>query len=69
MSKKNQSFGVDLVETDGRTPVLVDNKEIGYIEKTTRGFAGYFGKQAVINQAKDEDEALQAILASFNLHQ
>ena len=40
-----------------------------YIEKTTRGFAGYFGKQAVINQAKDEDEALQAILASFNLYQ
>ncbi len=49
--------------------MLVDSKEIGYIEKTTRGFAGYFGKQAVINQAKDEDEALQAILASFNLYQ
>ena len=48
---------------------MIDNKQVGYIEKADRGFVGYFGQQAVINQAKTQDDALQAILASFNLYQ
>lgn len=69
MRKKNQNFEVDLVEDNQQIKVLIDNKQIGHIEKAERGFVGYFGKQAVINQAKSQDEALQAILASFNLYQ
>ncbi|WP_220740792.1 DUF2969 family protein [Leuconostoc miyukkimchii] len=69
MRKKNQNFGVDLVEAKNQTQVLVDSKQVGYIEKAERGFVGYFGQQAVINQAKTQDDALQAILASFNLYQ
>ncbi|GMA69690.1 hypothetical protein GCM10025879_09360 [Leuconostoc litchii] len=68
MRKKNQNFDVELVAKDQQVQVLVDKKQIGYIQKADRGFVGVFGQQAVINQAKDEDEALQAILASFNLN-
>jgi len=69
MRKKNQNFSVDLVVVTDQTQVMIDNKQVGYIEKADRGFVGYFGQQAVINQAKTQDEALQAILASFNLYQ
>ncbi|ADG40486.1 MULTISPECIES: DUF2969 family protein [Leuconostoc] len=69
MRKKNQNFDVDLVEGDKQIQVLVDKKPVGHIEQADRGFVGYFGQQAVINQAKNQDEALQAILASFNLYQ
>ncbi|CAM3177699.1 DUF2969 family protein [Leuconostoc rapi] len=69
MRKKNQNFGVELVEDNQQIQVLIDNKPIGHIEKAERGFVGYFGQQAVINQAKNQDDALQAILASFNLYQ
>ena len=69
MRKKNQNFSVDLVVVTDQTQVMIDNKQVGYIEKADRGFAGYFGQQAVINQAKTQDDALQAILASFNLYQ
>ncbi|MGX4592538.1 DUF2969 family protein [Leuconostoc sp. JNUCC 76] len=68
MRRKNQNFDVEVVVKDQQTQVLVDKKQIGYIEKADRGFVGFFGQQAIINQAKDEDEALQAILASFNLN-
>ena len=64
MRKKNQNFSVDLVEQDQQLQVLVD----GYIEKSARGFNGVFGKQTVINQAKSQDQALQEILASYNLY-
>ncbi|MEX0380081.1 DUF2969 family protein [Leuconostoc sp. MS02] len=69
MRKKNQNFNVDLVAIDNQTQVMIDSKQVGYIEKAERGFVGYFGQQAVVNQAKTQDEALQAILASFNLYQ
>ncbi|AFS39771.1 MAG: DUF2969 family protein [Leuconostoc gelidum] len=69
MRKKNQNFSVDLVVVKDQTQVMIDSKQVGYIEKADRGFVGYFGQQAVINQAKTQDEALQAILASFNLYQ
>ncbi|MGY3742757.1 DUF2969 family protein [Leuconostoc inhae] len=69
MRKKNQNFSVDLTVVADQTQVMIDNKQVGYIEKAERGFVGYFGQQAVINQAKTQDEALQAILASFNLYQ
>ncbi|CAM3039267.1 MULTISPECIES: DUF2969 family protein [Leuconostoc] len=69
MRKKNQNFSVDLVVVTDQTQVMIDNKQVGYIEKADRGFVGYFGQQAVINQAKTQDDALQAILASFNLYQ
>ncbi|MGX7052237.1 DUF2969 family protein [Leuconostoc palmae] len=69
MRKKNQNFGVELIDIDGQTQVMIDNKQIGHVEVSDRGFSGYFGKQAVINQAKTQDEAIQAILASFNLYQ
>ncbi|ABJ61388.1 DUF2969 family protein [Leuconostoc mesenteroides] len=68
MRRKNQNFDVELIVNDQQTQVLVDKKQIGYIEKADRGFVGFFGQQAIINQAKDEAEALQAILASFNLN-
>lgn len=69
MRKKNQNFSVDLVVVDDQTQVHIDNKQIGYVAPTDRGYVGYFGKQAVINQAKTQDEAIEAILASFNLYQ
>ena len=69
MRKKNQNFSVDLVVVTDQTQVMIDNKQVGYIEKADRVFVGYFGQQAVINQAKTQDDALQAILASFNLYQ
>ncbi|MCM6831195.1 DUF2969 family protein [Leuconostoc mesenteroides] len=68
MRRKNQNFDVELIVNDQQTQVLVDKKQIGYIEKADRGFVGFFGQQAIINQAKDEAEALKAILASFNLN-
>ena len=68
MRKKNQNFSVDLVVVKDQTQVMIDSKQVGYIEKADRGFVGYFGQQAVINQAKTQDEALQVILASFNLY-
>ncbi len=59
---------MDLVEQDQQLQVLVDGEMIGYIEKSARGFNGVFGKQTVINQAKSQDQALQEILASYNLY-
>ena len=67
MRKKNQNFDVEIVEEDNQTQVLINQKQVGYIQKADRGFVGYFGQQAIINQAKTQDEALQAVLASFNL--
>ncbi len=69
MRKKNQNFSVDLVVVDDQTQVHIDNKQIGYVAPADRGYVGYFGKQVVINQAKTQDEAIEAILASFNLYQ
>lgn len=69
MRKKNQNFNVELIDNDGQTQVLIDSKQIGYVIASDRGFSGYFGKQAVINQAKTQDEAIQAVLSSFNLYQ
>ncbi|AFT82302.1 DUF2969 domain-containing protein [Leuconostoc carnosum] len=69
MRKKNQNFDVEIVEEDNQTQVLINQKQVGYIQKADRGFVGYFGQQAIINQAKTQDEALQAVLASFNLYQ
>ena len=69
MRKKNQNFGVELVVVENQTQVLIDKKQIGYVAPADCGFVGYFGQQAVINQAKTQDEAIEAILASFNLYQ
>lgn len=69
MRKKNQNFDVEIVVEDNQTQVLINQKQVGYIQKADRGFVGYFGQQAIINQAKTQDEALQAVLASFNLYQ
>ncbi|CAK1234262.1 MULTISPECIES: DUF2969 family protein [Fructobacillus] len=68
MSKKNQSFGVSLVTKDDEIQVLVDDQPIGKIEQNQGSYTGVLGKQVVIASAQSTDEALQAILASFNLY-
>ncbi|CAK1222475.1 DUF2969 family protein [Fructobacillus cardui] len=68
MSKKNQSFGVSLVTKDDEIQVLVDDQLVGKIEQNQGGYTGVLGKQVVIASAQSTDEALQAILASFNLY-
>ncbi|WEV54747.1 DUF2969 family protein [Leuconostocaceae bacterium ESL0723] len=68
MSKRSQNFEVALKDLDDQVQVLVADQQIGRIETGTQGFVGYVGDQVVVAQAKSTDEALQAILASFNLH-
>ncbi|MDF7627548.1 DUF2969 family protein [Lactobacillaceae bacterium L1_55_11] len=68
MSKRSQNFEVALKDLDDQVQVMVADQKIGRIETGTQGFVGYVGDQVVVAQAKSTDEALQAILASFNLH-
>ncbi|MDD9138570.1 MULTISPECIES: DUF2969 family protein [Fructobacillus] len=68
MSKKNQSFAVSLKKEGDLVKVFVDEREIGQIEENQGTFAGTLGKQVVIASAQSEDEALQAMLASYNLY-
>lgn len=68
MSKKNQSFAVSLKNEDDLVKVFVDDQEIGQIEENQGTFVGTLGKQVVIASAQSEDEALQAMLASYNLY-
>ncbi|MBS9337297.1 DUF2969 family protein [Fructobacillus parabroussonetiae] len=68
MSKKNQSFAVSLKQEDDLTKVFVEEREVGQIEKNQGVFVGTLGKQVVIASAQSEDEALQAMLAAYNLY-
>ncbi|CAK1242188.1 DUF2969 family protein [Fructobacillus fructosus] len=68
MSKKNQSFAVSLKNEDKLLKVFVDDQEIGQIEENQGSFVGTLGKQVVIAAAQSEDEALQTMLASYNLY-
>lgn len=68
MSKKNQSFAVSLKNEDDLVKVFVDDQEIGQIEENQGTFVGTLGKQVVIASAQSENEALQTMLASYNLY-
>ncbi|MCO0832667.1 DUF2969 domain-containing protein [Fructobacillus sp. W13] len=68
MSKKNQSFAVSLKKANDQVQVFVDDREIGLIEESQGAYKATLGKQVVIASAQSEDEALQALLSSYNLY-
>ncbi|CAK8054781.1 DUF2969 family protein [Eupransor demetentiae] len=68
MSKKSQSYQVKLNPQEDLVEVLINDELIGTIQEEAGLYSGLIGDQSVINSAKSVDEALQAILASFNLY-
>ncbi|MDF7637401.1 DUF2969 family protein [Leuconostocaceae bacterium ESL0958] len=68
MSKKNQSFTVTLENDQDAVMVLVNEKPIGQIQQQANAYSGLLGQDVVISMARSEEEALQAILAAYNLY-
>ncbi|CAH1857326.1 DUF2969 family protein [Convivina intestini] len=68
MSKKNQNFTVTLSDEENQTQVKVNDNLVGIIQKNGDIFVGFVGEQRVISSAASVEEALNAILANYNLY-
>jgi hypothetical protein len=69
MRKKNQNVQVDLVANGDQLDVVVAQQgAIGFIYNVEGQFVAKFGQQPV-GTFKTQDEALEAIIATYNLYQ